>query len=271
MPELPEVETTRRGIEPHLKGARIVEIIVRQPKLRWPVPRGLNRQLAGRVIESVSRRAKYLLLKSNAGTLILHLGMSGSLRLVDRSEPVKKHDHIDIVLESGKALRLTDPRRFGALLFTREDPAAHELIAHLGPEPLSDDFTAETLFNKSRGRRIAIKQFIMDSKVVVGVGNIYANESLFLAAINPKRQAGKISLKRYESLVPAIKQVLTEAINQGGTTLRDFVGSDGRPGYFAQQLKVYGREGELCSACGKPIRQIRQGQRSTYYCTNCQK
>lgn len=271
MPELPEVETTRRGIEPHLKGKQITEVIVRQSQLRWPVPRGLNRLLSGKRIESVERRAKYLLLTSSVGTLIVHLGMSGSLRLVRKGEPAGKHDHVDIVLSSGKALRLTDPRRFGALLFTRQDPAAHELIAHLGPEPLSDDFSPQWLFEKSRGRKVAIKQFIMDSKIVVGVGNIYASESLFLARINPKCAAGKISLKRYERLVPAIKEILTEAIRQGGTSLRDFVGSDGRPGYFAQELRVYGREGEPCSRCGKPIRQIRQGQRSTYYCPNCQK
>jgi formamidopyrimidine-DNA glycosylase len=271
MPELPEVETTLRGIQPHLAGQRIVEIIIRQPKLRWPVPHGLNQRLTGEKIESLSRRGKYLLLQTGAGTLILHLGMSGSLRLVDRKESAGKHDHFDIVLENGKALRLTDPRRFGALQFTRDDPAVHELIAHLGPEPLSNDFSATTLFAKSRGRKVAIKQFIMDSKVVVGVGNIYANESLFLAGINPKTAAGRISLARYERLVASIKQVLAKAITQGGTTLRDFVGGDGRPGYFAQALKVYGREGEPCSTCGNPIRQITQGQRSTYYCPRCQK
>jgi formamidopyrimidine-DNA glycosylase len=271
MPELPEVETTLRGIAPHLTGQRIVEFIIRQPKLRWPVPRGLNQRLAGEKIEALSRRAKYLLLQTRAGTLILHLGMSGSLRLVDKNSPARKHDHVDIVLQSGKALRLTDPRRFGALLFTRDDPATHELIAHLGPEPLSSDFSASALFAKSRHRRIAIKPFIMDSKVVVGVGNIYANEALFLAGINPKREAGKISMARYERLVAAIKQVLTEAISQGGTTLRDFVGGDGRPGYFAQALKVYGREGMPCPACGTPVKQFRQGQRSTFYCPHCQK
>lgn len=270
MPELPEVETTRRGIEPHLKGERITEIVVRQSKLRWPVPRGLTRLLSGMVIESVNRRAKYLLLKTAKGHLILHLGMSGSLRLVDKGEPVGKHDHIDILLSSGKALRLTDPRRFGALLFTRDNPAAHELIAHLGPEPLSNDFSANLLFEKSRGRKVSIKQFIMDSKIVVGVGNIYASEALFLAGIHPGREAGKISQARYARLVEAIKTVLSAAIAQGGTTLRDFVGGDGKPGYFAQQLNVYGREGESCPACGRAIRQLRLGQRSTFYCGRCQ-
>jgi formamidopyrimidine-DNA glycosylase len=271
MPELPEVETTRRGIEPHIKEHRIVDVIVRQPKLRWPVPRGLKQKLSDQRVQSVERRAKYLLLGFANGTLIMHLGMSGSLRIVPAAEQPGKHDHVDIVIDNGTALRLTDPRRFGAVLWTTKDPADHELLVSLGPEPLSDAFSGEYLFQRSRGRRNTIKQFIMDGKIVVGVGNIYASESLFLAGINPKRAAGKVSRERYDKLVDAIKQVLTAAIKQGGTTLRDFVGGDGKPGYFAQQLNVYGRVNEACHECGKPIKQLMLGQRSTYYCPHCQK
>jgi len=270
MPELPEVETTRRGIEPHITGKQVSDVIVRHHQLRWPVPRGLKQKLVGHTIRSVSRRAKYLLLGFDHGTLLLHLGMSGSLRIIDSGLPAEKHDHVDIVLADGRALRLTDPRRFGAVLWTTEDPSGHELIAHLGPEPLSDDFNAAYLFQRSRGRKSSIKQFIMDGKVVVGVGNIYASESLFLAGINPKRQAGKVSPERMAKLADAIKQVLAAAIEQGGTTLRDFVGGDGKPGYFAQRLNVYGREGEPCRSCGTTIKQRVQGQRSTYYCPRCQ-
>jgi len=271
MPELPEVETTRRGIAPHIEGQKVSDVIVRHHQLRWPVPRGLKGKLAGHKINSVSRRAKYLLLAFDHGTLILHLGMSGSLRIIDRAVAAEKHDHIDIVLESDKALRLTDPRRFGAVLWTREEPGQHELLAHLGPEPLSDAFNSDYLYLQSRKRKSSIKQFIMDGKVVVGVGNIYASESLFLAGINPKAIANKVSKARYEKLTAAIKQVLAAAIEQGGTTLRDFVGGDGKPGYFAQQLNVYGREGAACHRCGTAIKQITQGQRSTYYCPRCQR
>jgi len=270
MPELPEVETTCRGIAPHVEGRAVSDVIVRNHQLRWPVPRGLKQKLTGHKIQSVSRRAKYLLLTFEHGTLILHLGMSGSLRIIDASAAVEKHDHVDIVLDNKRALRLTDPRRFGSVLWTRDDPGQHELIAHLGPEPLSDDFNVEYLFQCSRGRKSSIKQFIMDGKIVVGVGNIYASESLFLAGINPKRQTGKVSHERMTKLVEAIKQVLAAAIEQGGTTLRDFVGGDGKPGYFAQQLNVYGREGEPCRVCGTAIKQFVQGQRSTYHCTKCQ-
>lgn len=271
MPELPEVETTRRGIAPHIIDKPVTDVIVRQSKLRWPVPRGLGKKLIGHRILRVQRRAKYLLLGFEHGTLLLHLGMSGSLRIVPTTEAAAKHDHFDIVFNNATALRLTDPRRFGAVLWTPNAPDTHDLLAHLGPEPLSDDFNGEYLFQRSRGRKNSIKQFIMDGKVVVGVGNIYASESLYLAGINPKRAAGRVSRERYEKLVAAIKQVLAAAIKQGGTTLRDFVGSDGKPGYFAQQLNVYGRAGEDCPGCGSTIKQIVIGQRSTYYCPRCQK
>ncbi len=271
MPELPEVETTRRGITPHIGGQQISDVIVRHKQLRWPVPRGLKGKLLGHKINNVSRRAKYLLLRFEHGTLILHLGMSGSLRIIEAKTPAEKHDHFDLVFENGKALRLTDPRRFGAILWTKEEPEAHELIVHLGPEPLSDDLNTDYLYQLSRRRKCSIKQFIMDGKVVVGVGNIYASESLFLAGINPKSIAGKVGKARYEKLVVAIKQVLTAAIEQGGTTLRDFVGGDGKPGYFAQQLNVYARDGEACNHCGGKVKQFIQGQRSTYYCPKCQR
>lgn len=271
MPELPEVETTRRGIEPHIKNKQIEDVIVRHHQLRWPVPRGLKTKLVGHKVKSVSRRAKYLLIAFDHGTLILHLGMSGNLRIIDRALPAEKHDHLDILFNHGKALRLTDPRRFGCVLWTKDDPQHHELIANLGPEPLSEAFTGDYLFQRSRGRKGSIKQFIMDGKIVVGVGNIYASESLFLAGINPKRLAGKVSRERMKKLAKAIKQVLAAAIEQGGTTLRDFVGGDGKPGYFAQQLNVYGREGEPCRVCGSTLKQIVQGQRSSYYCPHCQK
>ena len=270
MPELPEVETTRRGIAPHIEGKTVSDVIVRHHQLRWPVPHGLKAKLAGHKVKSVSRRAKYLLIEFDHGTLILHLGMSGSLRIIDGDLPADKHDHVDIVFEHSQSLRLTDPRRFGCVLWCKDAPQQHKLIAHLGPEPLSDAFTGDYLYSQSRGRKSNIKQFIMDGKIVVGVGNIYASESLFLAGINPKRIAGKISRERYEKLAAAIKQVLTAAIQQGGTTLRDFVGGDGKPGYFAQQLNVYGREGKPCRICGTSVKQLLQGQRSTFYCPCCQ-
>ncbi len=271
MPELPEVETTRRGIAPHIEGKTVSDLIVRHHQLRWPVPRGLKKRLSGHKINNVSRRAKYLLLRFDHGTLILHLGMSGSLRIIKANTVAEKHDHIDIILNNGKALRLTDPRRFGAVLWTKEQPEQHELLAHLGPEPLGEAFDSDTLYQQSRNRKSSIKQFIMDGKVVVGVGNIYASEALFLAGINPKRIANNVSKARYEKLTAAIKQVLAAAIEQGGTTLRDFVGGDGKPGYFAQQLNVYGRDGEPCHSCGTKIKQITQGQRSSYYCPRCQR
>jgi len=269
MPELPEVETTRRGIAPHIHEQKIRDVIVRQAKLRWPIPRGLKQKLSGSEITGVQRRGKYLLISVDGGSLILHLGMSGSLRIVDADLPPGKHDHVDIVLGSGKCLRFHDPRRFGALLWSKE-PLKHELIRTLGPEPLDESFNADYLFKASRGRKVAVKNFIMDSHVVVGVGNIYASESLFMAGIHPTRPAGRVSKARYAVLVDAIKQVLSRAIEQGGTTLKDFVREDGKPGYFAQSLNVYGRDGEACN-CGGVIRKKVIGQRSSFYCPDCQK
>ena len=271
MPELPEVETTRRGIAPHLLNKKITQVIVRNRQLRWPVPARLSSILQGQTVRAVSRRGKYLLIEVASGTLLVHLGMSGSLRVLPCTTPVEKHDHLDIVFNHEQCLRLRDPRRFGAVLWTRDDPLQHHLLKQLGPEPLSKAFSASYLFAKAARRKVSIKQFIMDSKVVVGVGNIYASEALFLAGIHPKRQAGRISLERFENLVKAIKKVLQAAIKQGGTTLRDFTASDGKPGYFKQQLNVYARGGEACLVCGKPIKQIVLGQRSTYYCSQCQK
>jgi formamidopyrimidine-DNA glycosylase len=271
MPELPEVETTRRGIAPHVVHHRITRVVVRHQQLRWPVPAALVKEAKDQRIEACERRGKYLLLRTAKGTIIIHLGMSGSLRLVYANTPAAKHDHVDIVLDSGQALRLTDPRRFGAVLWTRDDPLEHELLRDLGPEPLGKQFDGDYLYHASRGRTVAIKQFIMDSKVVVGVGNIYASEALFLARIHPTRKAGSLSKARFSALAEAIRSVLAAAIQQGGTTLRDFVGGDGKPGYFAQQLNVYGRTGEACTVCGTAIKQITQGQRSTYYCPHCQR
>ncbi len=270
MPELPEVETTRRGIQPLIQGHTIQHILVRDSRLRWPVPRNLNARLQGQSILDVTRRGKYLLLTTQAGTLIMHLGMSGSLRVVACDMPAEKHDHIDIVLDNQHCLRLRDPRRFGAVLFTDGDPAQHELLRDLGPEPLDKAFNAEYLFHKSRKRTACIKSFIMDSHIVVGVGNIYANEALFAAGIHPRRAAGKVTRAQYTSLVQAIKDVLRAAIKAGGTTLRDFTRSDGKPGYFRQSLQIYDREGEPCPRCSKPISLAVIAQRASYYCTHCQ-
>ncbi|MDZ7803718.1 bifunctional DNA-formamidopyrimidine glycosylase/DNA-(apurinic or apyrimidinic site) lyase [Thiohalophilus sp.] len=270
MPELPEVETTRRGIAPHLLGRQVREVIVRQRQLRWPIPRNLNGLLSGQTFKTIERRGKYLLLGTEKGTLILHLGMSGSLRILPASTPTQKHDHLDIVLDNDQCLRLRDPRRFGAVLWSRADPSQHKLLKTLGPEPLSQAFTGDYLWQRSRGRKLAIKAFVMDSKIVTGVGNIYANEALFLAGIHPQRAAGRISHDRYQRLVEAIKQVLEAAIRQGGTTLRDFTASDGKPGYFRQQLHVYERECQPCHQCGQALRHRVIGQRSSYYCSHCQ-
>ncbi|WP_434341214.1 bifunctional DNA-formamidopyrimidine glycosylase/DNA-(apurinic or apyrimidinic site) lyase [Motilimonas cestriensis] len=270
MPELPEVEVSRQGIAPFLTGATIKQVIVREPRMRWPVPDSIQEACA-QVIERVERRAKYILLRTQVGSIILHLGMSGNLRVLPVGSEVQKHDHIDIVLNSGQLLRLHDPRRFGACLWVKGEPELHPLLAKLGPEPLTADFSDETLFERSRGRKTAVKQFIMDNANVVGVGNIYANESLFRSGIHPKRAAGNISKARYQILTEHIKTVLAEAITQGGTTLKDFTKADGKPGYFVQQLAVYGRAGLPCTHCGNTLQEIRLGQRSTVFCTQCQR
>lgn len=268
MPELPEVETTLRGLEPHLLNRNITGIKVYQPKLRWPVPAEIV-NLKNSSINSLQRRAKYLLMYTGKGNMIWHLGMSGSMRILPDAEPGSKHEHIKITFNDGNSLRYIDPRRFGALLFTDSDPLLHKLICNLGPEPLSDKFNSEYLRRQCEGRSTVIKNLIMDSHIVVGIGNIYACESLFLSGINPKIKASRISMKRLEKLVQSIKSVLKQAIQQGGTTLQDFTQTDGKPGYFAQKLNVYGNKAE-CPVCGKTIKRISQGQRSTFYCTHCQ-
>lgn len=271
MPELPEVETTRRGIEPHLLKHAVTGVRIRQPKMRWPIPLEIADILPGQTVRSVSRRGKYLLIAFEPGTLLLHLGMSGSLRITPSDTALRKHDHFILQLDSGQELRLHDPRRFGAVLWTNGDPLEHELISKLGPEPLTSCFTAEYLYKSCQNRKCTIKQHIMNSHVVVGVGNIYASECLFLSGISPKRAAGNISRVRIERLHDAIQQVLKSAIRQGGTTLRDFVREDGQPGYFKQSLNVYDRAGKPCPYCQKDIRSIVLGQRSTFYCANCQR
>jgi len=270
MPELPEVETTCRGILPHVNQQTLTRLVVRNPNLRWPVPDFLAQEVQGQVIKAVNRRGKYILLELNSGEIMIHLGMSGSLRIVDQDKPVMKHDHVDFCFSNGKALRLTDPRRFGSVLWQPQNEH-HELLYKLGPEPLSEQFNSEYLKAACDGRKAAIKQVIMDSKVVVGVGNIYATEALFLAKIDPRRAAGNISLARLERLVEYIKVVLAAAIEQGGTTLKDFVGSDGKPGYFKQKLNVYGRKGGPCVECMAPLTEVRLGQRSTVFCKHCQR
>ncbi|MCH8542365.1 MAG: bifunctional DNA-formamidopyrimidine glycosylase/DNA-(apurinic or apyrimidinic site) lyase [Alcanivorax sp.] len=268
MPELPEVETTRRGITPHLHERSIARVVLRQRQLRWPVPdevAGLRHAAVG----AVTRRAKFLLVDLPGGQMLMHLGMSGTLRVLPADTPPGKHDHADFLLDSGRMLRFNDPRRFGALLWTAT-PGQHPLLDHLGPEPLGPDFDGALLYRLSRGRRQGIKTFIMDNRIVVGVGNIYAQESLFLAGIHPSRPAGRISAARYEQLAGAIRDVLTRAIAAGGTTLRDFSSAEGKPGYFSQALAVYGREGQACVRCGAVLRLARHGQRSTTYCAGCQ-
>ena len=270
MPELPEVETTLRGIAPHIQGRKVLSLIVRQPSLRWPIPADLAPQLAGRKLLELTRRGKYLLLHFDSGTALIHLGMSGSLRIARPNEPAAVHDHFDLVFKQS-VLRYRDPRRFGCLLWTDEPVEAHRLLSHLGPEPLSEIFDADYLFQRSRQRRVPVKQFLMDSKTVVGVGNIYANEALFLAGVKPIRKAGALTRKECERLVENIKQVLQRAIVQGGTTLRDFVGGDGKPGYFAQELLVYGRGGLACPSCERALKEIRMNNRSSVYCVSCQR
>lgn len=271
MPELPEVETTRRGLAPVLAGQRIRTALVRQPALRMPVPRSLPRMLAGLTIGGVARRGKYLLIDCGAGTLIMHLGMSGRIWIVEASTPPTSHDHFDLVLASGTRVRLRDPRRFGLVVWTRGDPLQHPLLRDIGPEPLSRAFNAGRIYRATRGRSAAVKHVLMDSRVVAGVGNIYANEALFRAGIDPRTPARRIGRNRYATLVGKLKETLRLAIGARGSSLRDYVGSDGRAGYFQDLFMVYDRAGEPCHRCGGPIKTIRQGQRSTFYCPRCQK
>lgn len=271
MPELPEVEVSRMGVAPHLEQHNIERVIVRERRMRWPVPEAIS-EAEGQRVTAVTRRAKYLIIElESQGRIILHLGMSGKLRVIDAATPPVKHDHIDIVLDSGKCLRLNDPRRFGACLWQAPGEEPLSLLAQLGPEPLTDDFTADRLITLAKGKQVAVKNFIMDNAVVVGVGNIYANEALFMAGIDPRRKAGKVSAKRYQLLTSAIKEVLAKAIEQGGTTLKDFTQTDGQPGYFKQSLNVYGRAGQPCLQCETPIKSLVIGQRNTFYCPTCQR
>ncbi|AGI31626.1 TPA: bifunctional DNA-formamidopyrimidine glycosylase/DNA-(apurinic or apyrimidinic site) lyase [Mannheimia haemolytica] len=271
MPELPEVETSVRGVSPYLVGQTIEQIIVRQPKLRWTVSPELS-QMAGAKITAVERRAKYLIIRTDKGDILVHLGMSGSLGILQerQQKEIGKHDHVDLITQNGTILRYNDPRKFGCWLWA-EKAEDHELLRKLGPEPLSNDFTADYLFAKSRKKTTACKTFIMTNEVVVGVGNIYACESLFMAGIHPELAAQNLTKKQCERLVKTIKEVLTKAIIQGGTTLKDFIQPDGKPGYFAQVLQVYGRKGETCNDCGKPIETKVIGQRNTYFCPKCQR
>lgn len=275
MPELPEVETTRRGIAPHLIGRRVAGVTLRRADLRWPIPREITELLPGQRIDEVERRAKYLLLHTHAGSALLHLGMTGVLRVLPPDVAPGAHDHVDIALEpllgeKSRILRFTDPRRFGCLLW-QPPGTTHELLAELGPEPLTDAFDGDLLFQRSRGRKAAVKLFLMDNAIVVGVGNIYASEALFAAGIDPRRSAGAVSRPRYQRLAGEVKRILAWAIERGGTTLRDFLNPDGAPGYFFRELFVYGREGEPCKVCGTAIRQAVIGQRSTFWCPRCQK
>jgi formamidopyrimidine-DNA glycosylase len=271
MPELPEVETTRRGIAPALLGQRVLALIVRERRLRWPIAPRFEARVRGAIVRGVERRAKYILLHFDAGTAILHLGMSGSLRVLRTGTPALVHDHWDLVTDNGLLLRFHDPRRFGSLLWTSAAPERHPLLKHLAPEPLGDGFDADYLFRATRKRQVAIKLLIMNSHLVVGVGNIYASEALFRARMRPTRAAGRLNRAQAAALAQSIKEVLAEAITIGGTTLRDYVNADGIPGYFKQQLFVYERGGEPCRICKTPIRQIVQGQRATYYCAACQR
>jgi formamidopyrimidine-DNA glycosylase len=271
VPELPEVETTRRGIEPHVVARRIQRLLIHDRRLRWPVDQAMSEAVRGARIRAAGRRAKYLLLETDAGTMILHLGMSGSLRVLPASTPRIAHDHVDIELDSGQTLRFNDPRRFGSLFFTAGDPALHPLLRGLAPEPLGTEFDGEYVWKITRRRALAIKQLIMNSRLVVGVGNIYASEALFRARIRPRRRARTLSRQECARLARAIRATLTMALKAGGTTLRDYVGADGNPGYFRQKLYVYERAGKPCRVCGRPVRQFTQGQRSTYWCSYCQK
>ena len=270
MPELPEVETTRAGLAPHLVGRTVVSTTLRRPDLRWPIAREVVDRLPGHRIEGVRRRAKYLLVDSAAGSALLHLGMSGSLRVLAGDTPVRAHDHVDFALDDGRVLRFNDPRRFGCLLW-QPPGEVHPLLAGLGPEPLSAAFDGDYLFALSRGRSAPVKAFLMDQRVVVGVGNIYVAEALFAAGISPLRPAGRISRERYARLAEAVKAILAYAITRGGTTLRDFISPDGTPGYFEQELSVYGRGGLPCLRCGRALKQASIGQRASVWCGHCQR
>ncbi|MBX3631183.1 MAG: bifunctional DNA-formamidopyrimidine glycosylase/DNA-(apurinic or apyrimidinic site) lyase [Nitrosomonas sp.] len=276
MPELPEVEVTRIGIAPYLEKHRVAEIAVRNRKLRWPVPEYLDDKLRGQVLHAITRRGKYLLFSGDTGTLIIHLGMSGSLRILTHDnqsviEAPDTHDHFDLIVENRIVMRMRDPRRFGAVLWHEGDVLQHPLLRNLGPEPLSVDFNAERLYQYSRGRKSSVKAMLMDNHVVVGVGNIYANETLFQSGIHPASTIGRIGIRRYDKLVRNVQAVLQKAIQAGGSSLRDFVNIDGKPGYFQQHYWVYGRAGLPCRNCNTAIRQIKQGQRSSFYCPGCQR
>lgn len=271
MPELPEVETVCRGLQPLLVGQTIVRLDIRVAQLRWPFSADMQSALPGQKILSVGRRAKYILIEVGRGVLLVHLGMSGVIRVVDADTPLVKHDHVDLVLANGNCLRMNDPRRFGAWLWTEGAVENHPRLRHLGPEPLTTAFNPEALYRLSKSRRVAVKNFIMDQKVVVGVGNIYASEALFRSGIDPSCPAGDLSLQRYRRLVAEIKDVLLEAVEQGGTTIRDFTSAEGSPGYFVQKLAVYGREEQPCVRCKSSIRNRRIGGRSSFYCPKCQK
>lgn len=270
MPELPEVETTLRGIKPHIHHQTIKSTIIRHPRLRWPVPINLAHHLEGQRLNNIHRRGKYLLFHFDTGTMILHLGMSGRLRILLKEVPPQKHDHVDIIFSHNICLRFTDPRRFGAILFTTDDPEQHPLLKHIGPEPLSDSFNGNHLWEMAVGKKTAVKNYIMDSHIVAGVGNIYATEALFTAGVRPGKAAGKVSNHQYQQLATAIKAILRHAIQKGGTTLKDFAQSDGKPGYFSIELQAYGRAGEPCPRCHKPFKSTQIGQRTTVYCSSCQ-
>jgi formamidopyrimidine-DNA glycosylase len=270
MPELPEVETTRRGLLPHVVGRRIRDVIVREPRLRWPVPADLGRRVKGERITEIRRRGKYLLFEVGEGHVLVHLGMSGNLSLVPTGSPPRRHDHVDLALEGDSTLRLTDPRRFGAVLWVKR-PETHVLLKGLGIEPFDGGFGGEHLHRLAKGRRVPVKLFLMNAHVVTGIGNIYANEALFAAGVHPSRAAGRISRERWDGLAEAILRTLERALAAGGSTLRDFVGGDGRPGYFQNEYAVYGREGRPCPACHAPIRATRHAGRATYFCASCQR
>lgn len=271
MPELPEVETTLRGIKPHIIKQKIDDVIVRHPRLRWPVPTDLKHKLQGQRLLELKRRGKYLILSFKTGSIILHLGMSGSLRILSTPTAPQKHDHIDICFTNKKYLRFTDPRRFGALLFTEDDPEQHALLVHIGPEPLSAAFNGDYLYKRAKGKTLSVKSYIMDGKIVAGVGNIYATEALFKASILPQKEAGKVTQDQYQKLAVAIKKILKHAIEKGGTTLKDFMHSWGKPGYFRIELQAYGRHHLPCRRCQTPLKSARIGQRSTVFCPQCQK